>query len=311
MYNECQIACTMNAGGSRLRKLPLLALLVVSAFWGGHAVVGKVAEAHLGTLSLTVWRFTFGALCYIPFWHKLNRIFRLPKKEFWLLAVSGVCFAVLFPLFFYQSLLFLSPVVGLILINSSPLLAALFGWFIFRERLSIWQWLGIGISFAGVFVLILNGGTGRISFVGIGFAMVAAAAFAMYTVLSKPLFRSLPLLDVLIGTSFWGAGILWIIVLVSGQFHHVVTALSGLQISSWVQFLYIVFIVSTLAYALYGYGLMHLPSGIASAVTFYPQVIFAALLQWIWLGIIPTLATFISALCILSGTAFMGRRKRI
>ncbi len=292
-----------------MNGVPLLALLVVSGLWGGHAVVGKAVETHLSVFPLTIWRFTLCAVCYLPFYNRLFRIFRLPRRAFYRLLICGLCWAVLYPLFYYESLLYLTPVAALLLVNTSPLLAAVIGQLFFRERISLWGWIGIVVSFMGVLLLIV-GGPLRASFVGIILAFIASAAFALYSVLSRPLFQSLPLVDVLTSTSIFGVVILWIIAIFSGQAKSVVIALHGLDFTGWVGLLYIVLFVSTIAYVFYGFGLRRVPSGIASAITFYPQVPIAAVIQWIWLGIVPAPSLATSAALILAGTALMSRKQK-
>lgn len=291
--------------------LPLLALLFVSAFWGGHAVVGKAVEQQLSPLPLTVWRFTLGALFYLPLLGRLKRILRLQRRLFWQLALSGLAWAVLYPLLYYQSLRTLAPVQALLLVNTSPFLAALLGWAFLRERPGKWQWAGILVSFTGVIVMVVDEWSGSLSLVGVLFGLLSALAFAIYTVSSRALFQTLPLFDVLIGTSFWGALMLWFITLVSGELHPVAGALTALNADGWLEFLYIVLIVSTVSYVFYGYGLRRLPAGISSALTFYPQVVFAALIQWIGLGIVPTWQTGVSALFIFTGTALMRKKAAV
>lgn len=288
--------------------LSFLSLLLVSAFWGGHAVVGKAVEQQLPPLPLTVWRFTLGAVFYLPLAGRMRNLFRLPRRLFWQLALSGLAWAVLYPLLYYQSLKTLAPVQALLLVNTSPFVAALLGWAFLRERPGRWQWTGILVSFVGVLFLVVDQWSGQLSLQGVLFGLLSAAAFAVYTVSSRALFQTLPLFDVLIGTSFWGALLLWLITLLSGQTHTVALALSSLNTTGWLEFLYIVAIVSTLSYVLYGYGLRRLPAGISSALTFYPQAIFAALIQWIGLGISPTWQMGVSALFIFTGTAFMRKK---
>jgi len=290
--------------------VPLFALIIVAALWGSHPIVGKAVEHQMTALQLSVWRFTFSALCYLPLVGRLKRIFRLPRKTFWQLALAGLCWAVLYPLFYYQSLLQLSPVDSLLLVNTSPFFAALFAWLFFREQLGWRAWLGIIVSFSGV-VLLLSASTSgaHLTVVGVGLALVAAVAFGGYTVTSRSLFQTLPLFDVLVATSLWGVVDLWIICLFTGRVGGVVHALTRLSASGWEEFLYIVVIVSTVAYMLYGYGLARMPAGIASAVTFYPQALFAAVVEWVWFGNVPTWLTAVSGVLILGGTALMRKRK--
>lgn len=290
--------------------MAFLSLILVSLFWGGHAVVGKAVEHQFSPLPLTVWRFTFTAVCYLPLFGRFRRIFRLPVRVRLQLVLASLCSAVLYPLFYYQSLRTLSPLESLLLVNTSPLIAALFSFAFLRERLRRFEIAGIAVSFLGVVSLVALEGVGRVASAGIFTAMMAAFAFGGYTVSSRSLFQTLPLFDVLLGTSAIGAVMLWCWALVSGQIHAVGTALGALHPSGWAQFLYIVLIVSTAAYALYGYSLRRLPAGIASALTFYPQVLFAAVIEWLWLGIVPQLATFVGAALILGGTVLMRIRIR-
>lgn len=289
--------------------MPFFALLLVSLFWGGHAVVGKAVEAQLAPLQLTVWRFTLSALCYLPFLRRARRLIRLPVKTRWQLVLASLCWAVLYPLFYYQSLRSLTPLESLLLVNTAPLVAAILGYFVLHERLGRWEVAGIAVSFGGIAVLVFAEGGGHSTLIGIAFALCAAVAFAGYTVSSRSLFQMLPLLDVLLATSVLGAAMLWIWTLLSGQWQSVTSALGALHTGGWVQFLYIVLIVSTAAYALYGYGLRNLPAAISSALTFYPQVVFAALIEWIWLGIVPAAVTWAGAACILGGTVLMRIRR--
>lgn len=69
--------------------MPWLALIVVSALWGIHPVVGKAVEAQLAPLPLTVWRFTLCAVCYLPLYRRVWRLRELSLKRLGLLAVSA------------------------------------------------------------------------------------------------------------------------------------------------------------------------------------------------------------------------------
>ena len=289
-------------GEGSQRILPVMSLILVSAFWGIHAVVGKAVEAQLNPFALTVWRFTLGAVFYAPL---LARISRLPRRTWRQLAVTGLFWAVIYPLFYYQSLRFITPVESLLLINTSPLIAAFFGWLALKEPIRLTQAIGIGIAFLGVGMTAFGQRNAHTSIIGIVFVLVAATSFAAYTVSSRSLAKQLPLLEMVAATSVSGAIELWIMTIFSGQASAVWHALTRLNVSGWEGFLYVVVMVSTVAYILYGYGLKRLPSSVSSALTFYPQVLFAALAQWLWFGIQPTLTLVFSAILILGGVVIM------
>ncbi|QSO54734.1 DMT family transporter [Alicyclobacillus curvatus] len=289
---------------------PIFALLLVSAIWGSHPVVGQLVEQQMSPFALTVWRFTLSAICYLPLSKSLTRILKLPARTLWRLLGTAAFWCILYPLFYYESLRSVPPIDSLLLVNSAPLLAALFAFVFLRERLSGREWTGILVAFLGVVLL-----TGyRISFAaswtGIGFAALAAASFAGYTVLSRRLFQELALFDVLFSTTLLGAITLWVLTLVTGQAHAVTLQLTHLSKGGLWEFVYIGVAVSTIAYVFYGYGLRRLPAAVSSAITFYPQVFFAGILQWIWIGHAPTVWTWIAVAFVFAGTGLMSFRKR-
>lgn len=290
------------------RWAPYVLLIVVSAIWGAHAVVGAAALQALSPLSLSVWRYTFTAILFVPAMiFALRRLRALTKQDIWLLFVASLTSAVIYPLFFYQSLDILPPIESLLIVNAAPVLTALFAYFLYREKISKKQLIGLFIALVGVIVISSQAASrGTDSLWAIGDAVIGTASFAMYTVVSRKLYTRLPLFDVLAVTSFAGAVMLWLLVIITHSWA-VATVLSTLTLNGWLSLLFIVIFVSTLAYILYGYGLARVPGAVSAALTFYPQSIFAAILQWIWLGQVVTLVTVIGGIIILSGSMIMRR----
>lgn len=290
--------------------MPVVALLIVSALWGIHPVIGQVVERQLQPLPLTVWRYTLCAVCYLPFLIRIRRWHRLSGRTIGLLALVTLCWAVLYPLFYYQALKSLPPVECLLIVNTSPLMAAALARVFLNEHLRGLAWVGILICFSGVLALVLVQWQGSHSFAGVVMAAAAALAFAFYTMISRSLFQTLPSIDVLMVSSIAGAVLLWVYALATGHLHSTRMAIMSLTAAGWGQLLYIVIMVSAVAYVLYGFGLRRLPTGISAAVSFYPQVVFTALAQWLWLHQAPRIITVVSALLILSGTALLTVRRR-
>jgi len=273
--------------------------------WGGHAVVGKAIEGQMQPAVLTFWRFGLGTLCYAPWWPRLRRIVHWPRRMQAQLLLAAVLSCVLYPLFYYAALRDLSPVASLLFVNTAPLVAAVLSRLFFKERLGWLGYAGMGTSFCGVIVLVIGEWQGGVSATGVGLVLVATVAFAGYTVVSRPLFARSSLMDVLVGTSAIGTFLLLLTIPFAVSPAHLWAGLTGLDRSGWLELGYIVVIVSTAAYVLYGFGLRRVPSGIAAALTFYPQVVFGALLQWLWLGLRPTSLVVVAGAFILGGTALL------
>ncbi|PWI58382.1 DMT family transporter [Sulfoacidibacillus thermotolerans] len=287
---------------------PYLVLLVVSAIWGAHAVVGVAALRALSPLALSAWRYAFTAVLFAPaLVAAAKRLHHLTLSDGLLLLIASLSSAVFYPLFYYRSLAVLPPVESLLIVNAAPVLTALFAYFFYRERLSKRQVIGLVIALLGVVVISLQAATrGTQSLEVIFDAVIGTAAFALYSVVSRKLYMRLPLFDVLAVTSFVGAIFLWLIVLFTHTWS-VATALETLRVGEWLSLLFIVLFVSTIAYILYGFGLARVPGAVSAALTFYPQPLFAAILQWIWLGKAVTLLTVIGGAIILTGSFVLRR----
>ncbi len=292
-----------------MRYVAVMALLLVSAFWGGHSVIGKVVEAQIPPFALTVWRFTLAGVLYLPLLYRLLRARHWTAQKFWLVALTGLFWAVLYPLFYYQALTMINPVQSLLLINTAPLFVLLLSRVFLKERLAVMQVMGIIVAFLGVVWMTVGHFGHAASLPGILLTLVAALAFAGYTVTSRAL-SGVSLLDLLAASTLWGALDLWVLAFVTGRAGAVWGALGGLNAAGWAQLLYIVLIVSSLAYVLYLFGLRRLTTPVASALTFYPQVVFGSLMEWVWLGDRPTLAVLVSAVLILGGVVLMNLRRR-
>ncbi|MCY0869419.1 MAG: DMT family transporter, partial [Firmicutes bacterium] len=187
------------------RQWPAIAcLLVVAMMWGGHAVVGKAVESQMQPAVLTFWRFALGALCYAPWWPRLRRILNWPRRMQMQLLLAALLSCVLYPLFYYSALRYLSPVASLLFVNTAPLVAAGLSRLFFDERLGWLGYAGMAVSFGGVIVLVVGEWQGGVSALGVGLVLIATVAFASYTVVSRPLFAKASLIDVLVGTSVIG-----------------------------------------------------------------------------------------------------------
>ena len=66
-----------------------------------------------------------------------------------------------------------------------PLFAALFGWVLFREHVSLATWLAIAAVIAGVSIMVSESFQGDISPIGDGLALLIAVAFAFATVITR------------------------------------------------------------------------------------------------------------------------------
>jgi drug/metabolite transporter (DMT)-like permease len=92
-------------------------------------------------------------------------------------AVASTCFVVA---------LSYTTVANILLMQAGvPLLAALIGWLLFRERTSLTTWIAIGVVIIGVGIMVSNTMTGKVSPIGDGLSLIIALAFAIATVTTR------------------------------------------------------------------------------------------------------------------------------
>ena len=135
---------------SKNEKQAALLLALTMLCYASNHVIGRAVHDVLPPLGLSFWRWVFGAAILLPFvLPGLKQV--VPRycqhwKLFSLLGllITGSTSLVLVGLNFTTA-------TNTSLINASqPTITALLCWLFLKDRLSIWQWCGIVIAFAGV-----------------------------------------------------------------------------------------------------------------------------------------------------------------
>jgi drug/metabolite transporter (DMT)-like permease len=132
------------------------AAMVAMIFWSFSFVWVKIAYLAYGPLTVIFFRLilSVGLLLILSlFVRKLQKLQRKDYPIFILLA--------LFEPFLYfmgesYGLLYVSSTVAAVIVATIPLFAPVVAWYLYRERLSPMNILGLGISFLGVCLVILN-----------------------------------------------------------------------------------------------------------------------------------------------------------
>jgi drug/metabolite transporter (DMT)-like permease len=187
-----------------------------------------------------------------------------------------------------------------LLINISPVMAALLATTMLREHLGLSGWVGTLVSFAGAAVIALgNGWDFDPRAVGI---LVAAAAGAAYTVLQKPLLRSFSPVAftawaVWIGT----ACLLPLLPRLVREFH------SAPASSTWAG-LYMGIFPTAIAYAMWAKVISRM--NVSRAVSFlYLVPALAVVIAWAWLGEVPSVVALVGGAMIVGGVVLVNAGK--
>ena len=131
-------------------------VILAMTFWGFTFVLYKYANESFRPVSIVFLRlfvsifFLFGFAILL---RRLGRIKRADQKWFLLMA--------LFEPFFYflgeaNGMVLVTPTVGAVIISTIPLIVPFAAYYLFREKLTPLNWVGLVIYFAGVLMVIMN-----------------------------------------------------------------------------------------------------------------------------------------------------------
>lgn len=144
--------------GARLFHEAYLLLSLTSLFWSGNVVIGRFVAGHIPPITISVIRWGGAFVILLPFAARhLARDWPLIRRHAGLLTLLALTGFSAYNTMAYYGLHFTTAINGLLLQSVSPLFVALWSFILFRDRLSLRQATGIGVSLAGVVVIVCQG----------------------------------------------------------------------------------------------------------------------------------------------------------
>lgn len=280
----------------------LAAIAATLLFWSSAFSALRIAlEAytpwHLTFLRFLVASALFGATALVV-------RMPLPKRTDWpRLFAAGFC-----GITFYHTALNFGQVhvpagTAALLIAMAPVFTAVLASRYLAERVSVRGWAGIGVSLAGV-VVIVSGQGETVAFTqGALLILLAAASAAVYAVLVKPLFAHYSVLQT---TAYitW-AGTVPLLLFAPGTGAAVAQAPAH---ATWAM-VYTGVFPAAIAYVTWGYALSRAPaSRVLSFFNLNP--VLAGMIAWLWIGEVPTSATVLGGSLALVGVILVNTERR-
>ncbi|MBD2110680.1 MULTISPECIES: DMT family transporter [Cyanophyceae] len=186
-----------------MRKINLAELLLLAALWGGSFLFMRVAVPVLGPLWLIEIRVVLAGCALLPVVVHLNLWPELRQRWRALLVIGSINSAIPFVLLAFASL---SLPAGLTstLNSTAPLFGTVVAAVWLQEALTLTRWIGFGLGFVGVVILV--GWQPIMATPGFGWAVAAGLVAAFMYAIAAPYIR-----QNLAGVSPWTitAGSLW------------------------------------------------------------------------------------------------------
>jgi len=188
-----------------------------------------------------------------------------------------------------------------LLISSAPIFTALMSTVWLGERLTLWGWIGILVSFAGV-ALISFGEGGSLSFEpGALLVLGAAISASVYMIVSKKPLRRYSALE-FTTYAIW-AGTIPLFVFAPG----LVEQIPGATTEATVAVLFLGVFPGAVSYVLWSHALSKMPASLLATFLYF-QPLNAIIIAWLWLGEVPALLAVIGGTISLAGVVIVNTR---
>jgi len=272
--------------------VPVIALLLASILWGTTGTAASFLPDNVSPLAIGASTMTVGGiLLFAVSARGAIAAMRVAATRKWLFI--GAIGVFIYPLAFYSAMDEAGVAIGnVVALGSGPVFAALFEWIWERRGLSLRWLISTLIAVAGIILLSAGkhvdaGDTGNVP-LGVVLGLLAGASYALYTYASTRAIRTGQSGRAVMGGMFGiGAVALTPVLLVTGA--PLLQSAESIGIAS-----YLAMGPMFVAYLLFGFGLIHLRSSVATTITLVEPVVATLLavlvvgevLGWVgWLGL--------------------------
>lgn len=189
-----------------IKNQPYLLLTLAVLFWAGNFIVGRAFHADIPPVALAFWRWVGAALLIsAPAMKHLRGDLPIILSSWRILLLLALAGIATFNTLVYSGLQYTQAINAFLLQSLMPVLIVLLSFFLFRERVTTRQVLGILISLCGAVTIIARGDWQVISHLSFNhgdlLVFIAVVSYAVYSVMlrKRPRVHALSLIAV----TFW------------------------------------------------------------------------------------------------------------
>lgn len=180
----------MKRFGDWLFGQPYILLTLTTLFWAGNALVARAMAAELPPVGLAFWRWTLAFLILLPICgRQMVEDWPIVRRNWPVVVLLSILGVSCFNTMLYLGLQDIAALNAALQQSTMPIWVAVISLILFRERLGIWQALGILVSLFGVLIVLLQGRLEDLLTLTIGrgdlWALAAVICYAGYSVLLR------------------------------------------------------------------------------------------------------------------------------
>jgi len=286
---------------------PHLALVAVQILFGSWPIFGKVVLRSMSPSSLVSCRLTGAALAFVLLQRKLTPLFRMPTKDFWLLALCSML-GVVGNQFLYVKGLSLTTVINVTLLSTTIPVFALFVSILFGyDQLSFRRLIGIALAAGGVVYLVNPARADLSAQTTAGNLLIVSNSllYAIYLVISKTLLERYGAFNVITWIFLVGS----VVTVPVGVYSLRQENLGAITSGVWLLLVFIIIFPTVGAYYLNAWALSKVPPSTV-AIYIYLQPLIAFGFAPLLLGEQWSSRTIVAAILIFMGVAVVTKRGR-
>jgi drug/metabolite transporter (DMT)-like permease len=282
------------------------ALLIAVLIWGTNISVTKTALAEISPLAFNTIRFTIAPTLLLIFARLIDGDIAVPRSVWPMMAVTGVLGHFAHQMFFVLGMARTTATNTALLLAMTPIFVGLMGVASGSERLQRSNWLGIVLSFAGIFLVIGTQGpglqVGQQTLSGDLLVLGCVVLWALYIVLSKDLVQRTSPLKAAAWTMACGAPLIVLAGIPQFRAQH----WHAVSMGSWLGLGYSTVFSLAISYAIWNTGVRKVGSA-RVAVYSYLTPLVTVIFSTLFLGEVMRPLQAVGGLAVLIGVA-MGRR---
>ncbi len=284
----------------RLTARGWLALLVTVFLWGSGFVAIRVGLRGYSPAHLALLRFLAASVTIILY--ALIAGVRLPaRKDIPIILLAGFLGISLYQVALNTGEQTVTGGAAAMLVASAPIFSALLARIFMHERLRLWGWIGIAISFVGVSLIAVGEGGGIHFSLGAFFVLISAVATSVSILFQKRYLRSYNVNQ--FSTHLICAGTLFLLPFLSGLGDQIHTA----PLSATLAAIYLGIFPAAISYLTWGIVLKKIPASVAASSLYTPPA-FAIVIGWALLNEVPSALSLIGGALALAGVTLVNTK---
>ncbi len=277
-----------------------IALLISVMLWGSGFIGIRMALTAYSPAHLALLRFLSASATILTY--AVIAGVRLPaRKDIPYILVMGFISITVYHVALNTGERTVTGGAASMLVASAPIFSALLARIFLHERLRLWGWIGIAISFGGVSLIAFGEGKGMHFNLGAFLVLISALSTGISVILQKHYLKTYNVTD--FSTHLILAGTLFLLPFLPG----LGTTIRQAPLEPTLAVVYLGVFPAAIAYLTWGYVLKRIPASIAAS-SFYTIPIYAIVLGWLLLREIPSALSIVGGALALVGVTLVNTK---